>query len=92
VAYVIGTPVAAANPNFGTVFTGSATCTGGRTLVGGGAKIVQSATGNPGLASLQSSYASASGVNGTWSATGINFSSGNGNQEATITAYAICAQ
>jgi hypothetical protein len=76
----------------GELFTATASCTGGKTLIGGGVHITQGNTGNPATAVVTNSYPSTPGVNGTWTA-GMQISvAGNpGSNTPTIQAFAYCA-
>jgi hypothetical protein len=70
-----------------TVVTDTATCTGGLSLIGGGAQLTFTGASR---GSLQKSYPSTAGANGVWTATGIVTAAGGGNDHITVTAYAIC--
>jgi len=61
----------------------TATCTGGRKIVGGGAIIGSDASGQVGITA---SYPSSATV---WTATGVEHDNDNSNW--TITAYALCS-
>jgi hypothetical protein len=90
VTRVVGTGVSSTNQNPGTTIgPATASCTGGKVLVGGGADI----TGNTGsgYAVVSSSYASTAGsqTNGTWTASGVW--AAKASVTLTVTAYALCA-
>jgi hypothetical protein len=87
---VVGPTVKASNgASVGTVFSSVATCPTGKTLLGGGAQIVQSS----GRAVLISSYpSSAVTVTGTWTAEAYIITRSSGSNQPTVTAYAICSQ
>jgi len=76
----------------GDVYTSTASCTGGKTLIGGGVQVTQGTGGSPSGAADAGSYPSTPGVNGTWTGKAITTVAGNGGSNApAVTAYAICA-
>jgi hypothetical protein len=68
----------------------NADCTGGATLVGGGAVITWTG-GERGVVQTSAPANSGSQVNGRWTATGVALAAGNAGDTFTITAYALCA-
>ena len=74
----------ASNPNAGTTFTDTATCTGGKVIVGGGGQVT---TTQAGRAALLESYPSSSTV---WTVVGVVTTSMTGGNTARATAYAVC--
>jgi hypothetical protein len=73
------------NPNAGTTFTDTATCTGGKVLLGGGGQVTSGAQRE--RTSMLESYASSSTV---WTVVGIVTVTMTGGNNAHATAYAIC--
>lgn len=65
--------------------TQTATCPAGTVLIGGGGLLSHQANDE-----LATSYPSATGEGGTWTAGGDR-KSGSGEPDSTLTAYAICA-
>ena len=87
VTRVTGTSADSANhPSVGTIVGPvTASCSGGKTLVGGGLQIISS--GATKGATLDS-FPSTAGTNGTWTADGVSVAGGSGN--FTVTPYALC--
>lgn len=76
----------------GATFNASATCAGGKTVIGGGFRLTQGSGGTPSVAAASASYISTPGVDGTWTVTGVVAVAGNGGSATpTVQAYAICA-
>jgi hypothetical protein len=75
----------ASNPNAGTTFSDTATCTGGKVVLGGGGQIT--ATAQRERTAMLESYASSSTV---WTVVGVVTVTMTGSNTARATAYAIC--
>jgi predicted flavoprotein YhiN len=75
----------AANPTAGTTFSDTATCTGGKVVLGGGGQV--NATAQRERTSMLESYASSSTV---WTVLGIVTVNMTGSNTAHATAYALC--
>jgi hypothetical protein len=85
----VGTPVtSAANAPLNTLVTATATCPGGKVLLGGGAHVTTTAT-QKSRAVLVSSYASSTT---TWTAIGVVATGALGaGYTMTVTAFALCS-
>ena len=84
-----GTAVASsAHAAVGVTATSTATCTAGKVLVAGGARVTFTGAER---GSVLESYPSTAGANGVWTASGIAIVAGSGGDTFTVTAYAYCA-
>jgi hypothetical protein len=86
---VPGTGVTSTNQNGGTAFAATASCTGGKVLVGGGAEVTGNTGGAYAVISNSSPSTAGSQTNGSWSATATWIA--KSNTTLTLTAYALCA-
>jgi hypothetical protein len=75
----------ASNPGAGTTFTDTATCTGGKVVLGGGGQVTS--TGQRERTALLESYPSSSTV---WTVVGVVTTAMTGANTAHATAYAVC--
>ncbi|HMC56145.1 MAG TPA: hypothetical protein VKH19_13275 [Gemmatimonadaceae bacterium] len=91
------TQSSAANAANSTIVTATASCPAGKSLFGGGGRVVTSNGTNPGKVAIQQSYPSAAT---TWTAVGVVTQDGGNGASVTslgagvtmdVTAYVICS-